>query len=840
MTVKETLSTRLAELESTRSVQQMQTQFQNVEYLAPNPSTFASNGSKSSDRMQEMVDDVYDKFHMTPLEPPSSFQSQSPSPSPFLETSKKQTEDKPGKKKKKGFMKRLFRKKSKGLRNGTSTSEINDPIDNPSFPNGNDDFGETSSTTKIGTPKSQTSHFPLMSPSTSFQSPSHNMPSNAMDSTVSKRISPFQIRHTLSSSHPHTSSRLGYMSTYIKQMDIFLSQLDDICFQIQNLLIRTHSQKVVEWAMQPWNATKEKKLLEATELLRSGLRDIQQRSENPLINPVNATEILSEVDPEESFILPSAHFPLLLTFNQKHSQKGIRQEDVFYRTKVEVIAIRGRKNDAATQGDPVYFVQGSVAGQVQETGRSIMGTHFDNNLMTFDTRSSWGFPKTLSIKMKAVDSSKIGKESLPQEEDGGLEIGYSWIDLSNMWEDPSEDVVCHAQLFSSSHIEVEFDPQGDLMEHSESYLQTLELELRISVDAVPISPALTSQHPKLCSKKLLLYKHTEDIRQEMLALQFFEVSNQLLVASGLDLKIRTFKCCPVGAKSGFVEWVQGSVPLSEICERGGTASSNRSTDSKAPKISFLEGMEMEDKNGIIPPESTPPVSPTQSRVKLSPERSRFSALKRLSNYTFGFGVGLGRQGNAAIRNPIQDFLRSAAYDSHAPYFIHKNVMDTYIKSCAGYCILTYLLGVGDRHLDNLLLHPHGHFLHCDFSFILGQDPKTYIPMRITEEMVMGFGGKESDNYAKFLSFAGAAFVALRRHSNLRVLMSLIRLMVGANLPDVSMNQSTEDALYAMRYRFRLDLNEDDALTFIEKLIERSISSKIWVAVDAMHSIGKKF
>ena len=60
-------------------------------------------------------------------------------------------------------------------------------------------------------------------------------------------------------------------------------------------------------------------------------------------------------------------------------------------------------------------------------------------------------------------------------------------------------------------------------------------------------------------------------------------------------------------------------------------------------------------------------------------------------------------------NYILDYLRANNPDKKAEYGVRAEAMDNYIKSCAGYCVVTYLLGVGDRHLDNLLLTPDGKF-----------------------------------------------------------------------------------------------------------------------------------
>jgi phosphatidylinositol 3-kinase len=199
---------------------------------------------------------------------------------------------------------------------------------------------------------------------------------------------------------------------------------------------------------------------------------------------------------------------------------------------------------------------------------------------------------------------------------------------------------------------------------------------------------------------------------------------------------------------------------------------------------------------------------------------------------------LRNQQGEGSANPIQSFLRKFHYRASVPYCIDPEVMDIYVRSCAGYCIVNYLLGIGDRHLDNLMLRSSGHFFHVDFGFIFGRDPKINSPMRFTEEMLSGMGGRDSEHYRRFQEQCAEAFLVLRQ--SVVELLSLVRLMVDANIPDLSIHQTPGDVLAAMFKRFRLDLTDEDAAQYILTLVTNAASDLLPTVFEGMHKLALHF
>ena len=142
----------------------------------------------------------------------------------------------------------------------------------------------------------------------------------------------------------------------------------------------------------------------------------------------------------------------------------------------------------------------------------------------------------------------------------------------------------------------------------------------------------------------IIFKDGDDMRQDQLVIQLFTLMDQLLRKENLDLKLSPYNVLATGPLQGMAQFIP-SKTIAAICSEHGN----------------------------------------------------------LLNYL-------------RVSNPDEG--------SVGTWGVEPSVIDTFVRSCggfpqqvlceiqtdvsaAGYCVVTYLLGVGDRHLDNLLVAPDG-------------------------------------------------------------------------------------------------------------------------------------
>ena len=148
---------------------------------------------------------------------------------------------------------------------------------------------------------------------------------------------------------------------------------------------------------------------------------------------------------------------------------------------------------------------------------------------------------------------------------------------------------------------------------------------------------------------------------------------------------------------------------------------------------------------------------------------------------------------------------------------------------------TYLIGVGDRHLENLMVTKTGHMFHVDFGWIFGENPPKkgllVPPIRINHPMIMGMGGKESAGYLDFKAKSIRAFLHLRKHR--KFILDIVMLMADAQIPNLPSDKSMS-VLKEMNDRFIPGQSDEQAGQIFDNIIEESVDAIFAEVMEVAH------
>lgn len=215
-----------------------------------------------------------------------------------------------------------------------------------------------------------------------------------------------------------------------------------------------------------------------------------------------------------------------------------------------------------------------------------------------------------------------------------------------------------------------------------------------------------------------LLKGKDDLRQDAVMQQVFGLMNELLRRSSpkSKLQMRTFKVVPLSQRSGILEWCVNTEPMGL----------------------FLLGDDGKGRNGahakynptdLLAEECRSRVGKIANAVKNSREPS--AKAKRVQVFK-------------DVCKRFKPVFRHFFYESFPSPEQHLERRLAFTRSCATSSMIGYVLGLGDRHVQNILIDKYSaEVVHIDLGIAFEQGKilptPEMVPFRLTRDIIDGFG-----------------------------------------------------------------------------------------------------
>jgi hypothetical protein len=205
--------------------------------------------------------------------------------------------------------------------------------------------------------------------------------------------------------------------------------------------------------------------------------------------------------------------------------------------------------------------------------------------------------------------------------------------------------------------------------------------------------ALASTATPKASKIRVMFKQGDDLRQDQLTLQILSTLSELWRAEGLDFLVSDYGCISTGNEVGLIEVVPNAKTLAGIVKH--------TVRTKAGSTMVPGSRRMKVKSAV------------QSFFDFDMFRNWLAREALREKRRQETGTESEDQGVGSTVGDAIDRMDGSQLE------LPDHVTDNFMRTCAGYCVFTYVLGISDRHNDNIMLTCTGKLFHIDFGNFLG-------------------------------------------------------------------------------------------------------------------------